>query len=157
MALTVYANAAQYGNFTQSEIPDRIDVLLKAATFVVAKAANRDPYSDTPTVADAVVLADATCAQVAFWVQNGIDPNSGGLDARVKTESKIGSGSVKYDTLSAQQIAEATGEVCSQVRDILQSAGLLWLPMPVGADVCDPLPSYGLGYPTGMPWWWRNL
>lgn len=131
MALTVYANAAQLGNWLQAPLPDNADSLLRSATFLIASAANRDPYNDTPTGNDVAVLADATCAQAALWISLGVDPAAGGLDVRVKTESKLGTGDVKFESVPVADLQGAVTAIAPQARQILYTGGLLALELPV--------------------------
>lgn len=144
MTFTAYADEAALGNWLGAAAPSNAVALLRSASFVVAKACNRDPYSDTPSTADAQVLADATCAQVATWLAVGVNPAAAGTDVRVKVEAKLGSGDVKWDALSAQTIADAATALSPEAESILQTAGLLWLPVPLGASPCDELPHYGI-------------
>jgi hypothetical protein len=124
---------------------------LRSATFVVAVACNRNPYSpDAPTVADAAVLKDATCAQAASWVALNVDPAALGIGSAPVKKSSILGGDVERDTTGqAAALAAATRELAPEARAILLSAGLLWQPVPLGADPTDPLPQWGLG----RRWW----
>lgn len=157
MSLTVYANAVDYGNWARAPIPDNIDQLLRSASIRVALACFRDPYGDTPT-GDAVdPLRDATLAQVSSWQALGVDPNAGGLDTRVKVESKIATGSVKYDAISAKDVQAAINDLAPEAREILTAAGLIFEPAPMGADPCDGLLDYGLSAQSRTAPWYVNL
>lgn len=146
-----YADTTALDAWLGTTAPANAPSLLRSATIVVAAACFRDPYTDTPTGTDATVLADATCAQVAAWLANNVNPAAGGLDVRVVTEAKIGTGDVKYDSLPAAAVQEAATKLAPEAEAILLVAGLLSVPMPVGTDPCDELLHYGLDrpYPYG--------
>jgi hypothetical protein len=112
----------------------------------VSKAANRDLYTDTPGDNETAPLRDATTAQAAAWIAQGTDPAKVGTDVRVVTESKIGTADVKFDALSAQDVADAVKALSPEAGAILLSAGLLSLDMPVYTGV-DYLPDYGISRP----------
>jgi hypothetical protein len=132
-------------------LPGNAAQLLRSATVRVARACNLSPY-DNPNATAVTPLADATCAQVASWVALNLDPASLGLDtAPVKSSSMLG-GSVVRDTTgqtAARQVAAA--QLAPEAVDILLQAGLLWQPVPVGADPDDQLPDWGSG-PFFSPW-----
>lgn len=131
MAMIVYANAADYGNWTQTALPDGIDQLLRSASLRVARACMRDPYNDSPTGEAVDALRDATCAQAAAWLALGVSPDAAGLDTRVTVESKIGTGSVKYDAIPAADVQSAVADLAPLAREILTAAGLISLDLPV--------------------------
>lgn len=132
-------------------VPANADGLLRWASILVARATNRDLYTDAPAVGDAPALRDATCAQVAAWSAQGVDPAKGGTDVNGPVKSStILSAKVDRDTTAAvQAAADARDGLCSLAVDILQSAGLLWVPVPLGADAFDRLPTWGLDVPRG--------
>ena len=132
-----------------STMPNNAGVLLRYATIEVARACAINLYGDTPSSTALPVLRDATCAQVASWVALGVDPAKAGTDmpGPVKS-SKILDASVERDTTAATSaMADARDGLCSLAVDLLQSAGLLWLPSPLG-DERPYLPTYGLSGPV---------
>jgi len=130
--------------------PANADRLLFWATFVVAVATNRDPYTDTPSNTDAEVLRDATCAQAASWIASGVDPARLGLSGGAVKSSKILTGEVTYDTTGAgAALLAAARELAPEARAVLLAGQLLWQPVPIGADPADALPQWG----QGRRWW----
>lgn len=130
--------------------PANAPALLRWASILVARAANRDLYTDAPAVGDAPALRDATCAQVASWAAQGVDPAKGGTDVNGPVKSStILSAKVDRDTTAAvQAAADARDGLCALAVDILQSAGLLWVPVPMGDDT-GYLSRWGLDTPVG--------
>lgn len=125
--------------------------LLRSATLIVARAANRNPYSDTPTGATAAALRDATAAQVAAWVTLGLAPAAAGLDSAPVRRSKIGTADIERDTTGQADARKAVAtELASEAREILLVAGLLQVDLPVWASDTDRLLDYGLAgtWPT---------
>ncbi|WP_375490230.1 hypothetical protein [uncultured Jatrophihabitans sp.] len=129
--------------------PDNAASLLRYASILVAKACQLDLYSDEPVDPAAGVLRDATCAQVAAWAAQGVDPAMGGIDVTgpVKSSSILDA-TVQRDTTAAVQAqADARDGLCALATDLLQTAGLLWVPVPLG-DSTPMLPTYGLDVPV---------
>lgn len=159
MALTVYATVEDLTGAEPPWVltaPDDVERFLRAASFVVAEACNRNPYNDAPAGDTATALRDATCAQAASWIAVGVDPDTLGVGGpQPVRRSKILSGEVEYDTTAAKAAVRslAQGDLAPQAETILTAAGLLWVPVPVG-DTCGFLPTYGLsaGNPRG-PYW----
>jgi hypothetical protein len=147
-----YATEADYAAWItpNGEPADGVLHLLRSATFVIAQAANRNPYQDTPSDTDAAPLRDATCAQVQSWLALGVTPaNAGIVAASIVKKSSILAADVEFDTggqLTALQAA-AKG-IAEEARTILLAANLLWQAVPLGADPCDPLPQWGQGRRT---------
>lgn len=162
MALTVYATEQDLidGSWLDTDPPAAVDRYLRSAGFVVARAANRNPYGDTPADADAITLRDATCAQAASWITLGIDPAKLGIDGPpLVKRSEILTGKIEYDTAAHTKArAEAVSELAPEAEAILATAGLLWVPVPLG-DTSGCLPSWGLDVPcgpfavSGWPFW----
>jgi hypothetical protein len=124
--------------------------LLRSATFIVAQACNRNPYTDTPTDPAKAALRDATCAQVQSWLTLGIAPAAVGLDSAPVKKSTILGADVEHDTTGqVAALAEAAKHLAPEAYTILYTAGLLWLPVPLGTDPTDPLPQWG----QGRRWW----
>lgn len=144
--------------------PDNADALLRSATVLVARACNRDLYTDVPTTTDAAVLRDATTAQATAWITLGVAPAAAGLDAAPVKTKKIGSATIERDTAgqSEARVAAAT-EIAPEARQILLAAGLFALDLPVWTSDTDPLADYGLDRPRSIglrPWslsQWQNL
>lgn len=119
-------------------VPGNVTSLIRHASLMVAEATKTDYYTSDPVTGlptDPVALQafnDATCAQIALWAKNGIDPDRLGLDMVAPKRAKgIGTARVDYDTsaitgaaaLAARQAA--TVELCDQSVSILKQAGLM--------------------------------
>lgn len=146
MALQTYATADDLSPWVDTE-PDAIDRYLLAASIVVAKACNVSPY-DPPADTAVEPMRDATCAQVQAWVVLGIQPGSLGLDPAIAPVKKtsINGADVERDTngnLAALQ--SAANDIAPQAAAILLQAGLLYVPLPLGAPDDDRLPDWGQG------------
>lgn len=139
-----YATVSDLAAWLGESAPANAVSLLRAGSLLVAAACFRDPYIDAPTNETAMALRDATCAQAQLWITLGVDPGAGGLDARVAKSTKIGSGSVEFDALPAEDVAQALTELAAQARAILLAAGLIFEPAPVGAPECDWLRHFGI-------------
>jgi hypothetical protein len=124
--------------------------LLRSASIRVALACQRNPYADSPSMADAAPLRDATCAQAAVWAVSGIDPSDVGVAEAAVKRAALLTGSIEYDT-SAQAKAreEAICGLAPEAVAILTAAGLIWLPVPVG-DTSGALPTFGLSGPVAQ-------
>lgn len=150
MTFAPYATAADLSDWLRPDpIPDNAPKLLRAATFVVAEAANRNPYGEPPTGDDVAPLRDAACAQAAAWKTLGIDPDALGIDGPtpVKKTSMLGA-DVEYDTkASVEARSQAARELAPQAESILEAAGLLWMPTASG-DTSGALATYGLAGPA---------
>lgn len=119
--------------------------LLRSATLLIARAANRNPYTDTPTDTDALALRDATTAQVTAWVTLGLAPAAAGLDSAPVKRSKLGTGDVERDTTGqADARAAAATQLAPEAKEILIAAGLFALDLPYWTSDTDTLPDYGL-------------
>jgi hypothetical protein len=124
--VTPYATSSDYTTGPPvRQAPANIDALLWTATFRVANACNRNPYTDTPTGATAAALRDATTAQAAFWATVGTDPDAGGLDVAPVKRSVLLDATIETDT-TGQVEALASCDVCDTARAILLAANLLW-------------------------------
>jgi len=155
----VYATSTELATWTGVSAPANATSLLRSASLLVAAATGRDPYTEeAPSGATAEALRDATTAQAAAWSTAGVDPSTSGLlsVAPVK-RSSIGTGTVERDTaLLAEAMKAAATELSAEARAILIAAGLLLVPLPVGASTADRLLDYGLAgtWPHVVP---RNL
>lgn len=160
MAFTAYATTEDLvdGGWIDGDPPAAADRFLRSASFVVARAAYRDPYSDTPTGTDAEALRDATAAQAASWIALGIDPAKLGIDGPPLVKSStILSGKVEYDTAAhAAARSEAVSELAPEAEAILFAAGLLWQPVPLSDD-SGGLPSWGLDPVSAGAYAWPPL
>lgn len=142
------------------EAPDDAEGMLRTATVMVARAANRNPYTDVLTVPDAVVLKDATTAQVASWVSLGITPSAAGLESAPVKSTKIGTADVTYDTTGQADKRETVAtELAPEAMQILIAGGLFALDLPVFTDDTDRLADYGMPRVRVQsscrfsPWW----
>lgn len=158
--MTIYASADDLAAWLGETAPANAATLLRSAAIVVAAAANRDPYGDAPTGDTADALRDATTAQAAAWIANGIDPATAGLDTAPVKSKKIGTATIERDT-SGQSAARTTAAtaIAPEAEKILYAAGLLAAELPVWTSETDRLPSYGLPRASGLEPWslWRNL
>jgi hypothetical protein len=145
------------GDWLPGAPPAAVDRFLRSATFVVARAANRNPYGDVPTGADVITLRDATCAQAASWIALGIDPQMLGIDGPpLLKRSEILTGKLEYDTAAhAKARTEAVSELAPEAETILAAGGLLWAPIPLANVGC--LPSWGLDPVSPGAYAWPEL
>lgn len=127
--MLVYATSDELADHV-AEIPDNADQLLKRASIMVRNATRFDLYDTLPSgmpedldVIDA--FREATCAQVAEWVANDVDPVAGeaGVQAGVASSS-IAGGSVSYDLSHAELARASVGKLSSYALDILRAEGL---------------------------------
>jgi hypothetical protein len=135
------------GSWLDTGAPDNAERLLMYATIRVARACNLQVEDGSGDVSPA--LRDATCAQVAFWTANGIDPAKGGTDiAGPVKRSGILDAHIDRDVTALAQVAAAAATgLCQEATDILFVAGLLWLPGDVEiADGGACLPELVEGY-----------
>lgn len=164
--MLVYATvddlAAWLPNGTQPPATASSD--LRSASLIVARAVGESLYADGVTTSDP--KRDATCAQVASWVASGVIPGTGGLPSpgtgapvkRAETDGSV----FEYDTsLSSSTAAltvraQLTDDLCAEAREILQQAGLLYLPLATVAEYpisprCSPYlrRMYGDGFGWG--------
>lgn len=138
--------------------------MLRYASYLIARACDRNPYRDLPTDTDAPILRDATTAQVAAWVTLGVSPAAAGLDSAPLKSRKIGTADLSYDTTgqAAARTAAAT-QLAPEAMQILVAGGLYALDLPVWTSDTDRLADYGLDRPRSIglrPWsWeqWQNL
>lgn len=133
------------GWIVPASVPDRALALLRAASYVIGEATNRNPYTDTPDTTSAAVLRDATLAQAASWITLGIDPDALGIDGPAPvSRSSILDATVEYDTKAATAARSlAARELAPQAESILQAAGLLWVPLPVWGETTETWPGWG--------------
>jgi hypothetical protein len=136
-----YATRDDLEAWTQTDVPDNVDQLLRRASSIITRAIQGAIYvtndlTGLPT--DAAVIAalrDATCAQAAIWTATGIDPAAGAAGAvgtsGAVVRSRLLSGEVQYDTAAqtgaatvAARQATAT-DLCVESAEILYNAGLL--------------------------------
>jgi hypothetical protein len=115
MPLT-YATTADLSDFTdtpEEDLPAKHERWLTLASALVRDATRTAVYDTEPSgapsdsdVADA--FTNATCAQVAAWMDLGVDPTTGpgGVDPGVVESSGIGGATVKWSS-SAQATAKA--------------------------------------------------
>ena len=130
-----------------TEAPANLGDLLRAATVVIARAANLDPYTSDPSLdpVSAPVLRDATCAQVKSWISLGIDPARAGSDmpGPVKRSTML-TATVERDTsLAVKRIDELCDGVAPEAEQILAIAGLLYVPGPSTDPCASLLPAFG--------------
>jgi hypothetical protein len=129
-----------------------LGVMCRWGTIAVAHACQLDLYGPAPDTATAAVLNDATCAQIASWVALGVDPAKAGTDMPGPVRSStILAATVARDTTAAARMAvDAVTGLCDLASDLLQTAGLLWVPVPLGVNRGDMLPQWGQGRPVWL-------
>jgi len=158
----VYATVTDLAGWISEPLPDDAPGLLRSASLLVAQAVNDNPYTDTVEITDA--KRDATCAQVAAWLATGVRPGTAGMrdpgSPSIKAES-MGDTRFEYDTAaddSTPQLRQQVADLlCPEARAILQTAGVLWLPVP---QYSTSTPGWdGWDWPGWADWnrpdWWR--
>ena len=135
--MRIYATAADVQEWTDQAPPDNVVPLLRSASALAEEATMLAVYAvDTagmPRHADhSAAFRDATCAQVAFWAANGLDPAKGGLDeqaVKVTSSKSIKGASVSYDSVDSakakQARVDALTTLCPAAFSILRNAGLV--------------------------------
>jgi len=132
----IYATVDDLEAWTQADVPDNADALLRQASTLVTEAIRTVFYTvdSNGKASDTTVLAtlkDATCAQVEFWIAADINPMAGGVQATLTLQqTDLGSGRVRYDNtsgllLTQARIAGAT-TLCPNAVTILNEGGLLY-------------------------------
>jgi hypothetical protein len=135
VAVLIYATAADLAEWTQQAAPANAAALLRSASLLVREATKSCFYAvdagNLPTDADTKqAFNDATCAQAAFWVANGIDPQAVLAPPKILNSKAIGSARLSYDTSGAgslqayQARVEAAQSLCDEAVRILQDAQL---------------------------------
>lgn len=129
--MLIFAQPGDVERWAGQTIDDDVVPLIRSASVLVQHAVRGAMFDvspsgmpEDPDVMDA--LRDATCEQVAMWVENEINP------ARVEsasvgvTSSSIGDASVSYNTDSAGAVRDQMArELCEEAILILANAGLL--------------------------------
>lgn len=128
--MLVYAEEEDVITWTgDSNTPDNVDQLIRAASVLVRRATRFAAYDTTPAgapadddIADG--FRDAVCAQVEWWTLNAIDPavDSAAVGSRVKTAS-LGSASITYEDTTAAKVAAVT-TLCPDAVDIITTLGV---------------------------------
>lgn len=133
--MLVYATEEDLITYTGDvHTPDNVDRLIAAASALVRRATRTAHYSTTPAGApsDADIadgFRDAVCAQIQWWSDNEIDPQTATarIGSGVKSKS-IGSASITYeDTSAATAVAAVT--LCQPAVDILDDLNLSTAPI----------------------------
>lgn len=133
MAAPVYATPADLAAWTGEAAPPNATRLLRSAALLVRRDTAAD-YYDADTVTGlptdttlATAMQEATCAQVAMWAANSIDPAGGaaGVDAVVSQRAQGGRSEsyalgVDADRINRAQITT----LCPESAAILRQAGL---------------------------------
>lgn len=135
--MRVYATEADLASWTGKDAPANAAVLLRHASTLVEGATRNAVYRTDglgmPTVSTvAGAFESATCAQVAFWAANNLDPTAGALPIageKVAASKSIKGASVSYDTQAAQASKEARIAalqfLCLEAWQILDNEGLI--------------------------------
>ncbi|WP_404285428.1 hypothetical protein [Glutamicibacter arilaitensis] len=135
--MRIYATAADVQEWTGQAPPDNVVPLLRSASALVEEATMMAVYpvdnDGLPRrTADGDAFRDATCAQVAYWVANSLDPSAGGLDelsVKVASSKSIKGASVSYDAADAARSKQARVDALTTLSHaafaILRNAGLI--------------------------------
>lgn len=135
--MRIYATAADVQEWTGQAPPDNVVPLLRSASALVEEATmlavySVDQFGLPRRTADGDAFRDATCAQVAYWAANKLDPNTGGLDelaVKVASSKSIKGASVSYDAADSarakQARVDALSSLCAGAFQILRNAGLI--------------------------------
>ncbi len=118
--------------------PTNAASLIRSASRLVRRATLTAYYATdaagAPTAVTVVqAMRDATCAQVASWVEADISPLAGAAKASSApvASKSLGSASVSYDTSAAASVtamaarAAAATSLCQEAGMILAEAGLI--------------------------------
>ncbi|MCQ1951616.1 hypothetical protein NNX28_16990 [Arthrobacter sp. zg-Y859] len=115
------------------DVPENAAGLLRSASSLVRSSTKTARYRTDghgmpvePYIVDA--FRDATCAQVKFWADMGVDPTLGAAGVKPLAASKsINGASVQYSTYvsTAEARANAAGTLGPDAYYILEDAGLL--------------------------------
>lgn len=133
--MLVYATAADLvdGDWVETA-PDNATALLREASAIVRRATRAALYDvdgagkpqDPETLA---AFTDATCAQVAYWVDNEIEPSAASLGAGqpIVASKSMGDRSISYAVDQATVLArsQAGSQLCQLAWDLLQEAELV--------------------------------
>jgi len=135
--MRIYATASDVQEWTGQAPPDNVVPLLRSASALVEDATMLAVYpvdtSGMPRHADhSAAFRDATCAQVAFWATNDLDPTTGELvevGKRVASSKSIKGASVSYDASDMARAKQARVDalitLCAAAFQILRNAGLI--------------------------------
>lgn len=135
--MRIYATASDVQEWTGQAPPDNVVPLLRSASALVEEATMLAVYSVDKDgmprrTADVDAFRDATCAQVAFWSANELDPASGELvevGKRVASSKSIKGASVSYDAAdmarAKQARVDALTTLCAAAFQILRNEGLV--------------------------------
>ena len=114
-------------------VPENAAGLLRSASFLIRSSTktaryrtNGEGMPSEPFISAA--FRDATCAQVKFWADMGVDPTQGAAGVKPLAASKsINGASVQYSTYvsTAEARANAAGTLGPDAYYILEDAGLL--------------------------------
>jgi len=136
--MPIYATTAQVAEYITGDVagavPANVGRMIRKASSLVSHAIRGAVYAvdaeDVPVdVKQREALAEAVSAQVAAWVDNGVDPISPGTVAQRVASKSLGGASVTYEadaykTAYLAQLAVADSLVGDAVR-ILDAAGML--------------------------------
>lgn len=116
--------------------PDNRAQVLRSACLLVAQALNESLYDPTVVIDDA--RRDASCAQAAAWIASSLDPTAGEAGIAGKAKSKSVNGvTLTYDIPTAADRAGALKLLCGDAYNILYSASLIWVPLPIWSETPD--------------------
>lgn len=132
-----YATPEDVAEFDASlTLPDNIDRLVSIASDWVADTTRYAVYdvdaAGYPAGPIAIAaMRDAVCAQVAAWIENGVDPTklTASTDQLISSKTVNPVGSISYDTSGAAEVAAVRARLrsvlCDEARRKLSLAGLL--------------------------------
>ncbi|MBF6333328.1 hypothetical protein [Nocardia transvalensis] len=124
--MLIYASPDDLAAFL-TPVPDNAAALIRSASMLVRDVTSNDLYDITPAGLPSdpdlrQALREATCVQVASWVDAGIGP-AAGLKPAVASQSADG-GSVSYSLPDPEQLQRARERLCHEAHLMLRNAGL---------------------------------
>ena len=130
--MLIFATPADVEKWMDEPLDGRsVDSLLRRASSLVQRAVRSARFAVTPAgmpedpdVMDA--LRDATCEQVAVWVENDITPSKLEAGTAQVTTSSIGDATIGVSGAEAAATRDhAANTLCEYAQEILANAGLI--------------------------------
>ena len=130
--MLIFATPADVEKWMDEPLDGRsVDSLLRRASSLVQRAVRSARFAVTPAgmpedpdVMDA--LRDATCEQVAVWVENDITPSKLEAGTAQVTTSSIGDATIGMSGAEAAATRDnAANTLCEYAQEILANAGLI--------------------------------
>ena len=130
--MLIFATPADVEKWMDEPLDGRsVDSLLRRASSLVQRAVRSARFAVTPAgmpedpdIMDA--LRDATCEQVAVWVENDITPSKLEAGTAQVTTSSIGDATIGVSGAEAAATRDnAANTLCEYAQEILANAGLI--------------------------------